>query len=121
MAWEKKMTAKEAIIYLEGIANCICSEDCHINTGSADCPQITHCNDVLSCEMGIFALETLMPKKPLTNVIHYPYKPDVTVVQCPSCKRRLRTRLTQAKGDKFCPDCGQAIDWNGIEKRGGER
>lgn len=60
--------------------------------------------------VAISALEKQIPKKPYMNVIHYPYTSDLTTVQCPNCKRRLRTRRTQAKGDKFCPDCGQAID-----------
>ena len=64
-------------------------------------------------DMAVNALKAQIPKKPYTNVIHYPYTSDLTTVQCPNCKRRLRTRRTQTKGDRFCPDCGQAIDWEG--------
>ena len=67
--------------------------------------------DPWAVEIAVEAMEKQMQKKPYTNVIHYPYTSDLTTVQCPNCKRRLRTRRTQAKGDRFCPDCGQAIDW----------
>ena len=67
--------------------------------------------DPWAVEIAVEALEKQIPKKPYTNVIHYPYTSDLTTVQCPNCKRRLRTRRTLAKGDRFCPDCGQAIDW----------
>jgi hypothetical protein len=69
--------------------------------------------DPWAVEIAVEAMEKQIPKKPYTNVIHYPYTSDLTTVQCPNCKRRLRTRRTQAKGDRFCPDCGQAIDWEG--------
>ena len=69
----------------------------------------------VAIEMGIAALEFQEPKKPYTHVVSYPYKPDETIVQCPICNRRLRTKRTMAKGDKHCPDCGQAILWEGIE------
>lgn len=71
--------------------------------------------DDAAIEMAIKALEKRKPRRPYTNVIHYPYQPDVTAVQCPACRRRLRTRRTMAKGDNYCPECGQAIDWEGID------
>lgn len=69
--------------------------------------------DPWAVEIAADAMKKQIPKKPYTNVIHYLYTSDLTTVQCPNCKRRLRTRRTQAKGDRFCPDCGQAIDWEG--------
>lgn len=62
-------------------------------------------------DMAIEALEKQEAKKPLQNEIEYPYMPNMIVTQCPSCHRRLRTKRTMAKGDGYCPDCGQKIDW----------
>lgn len=69
--------------------------------------------DPWASDIAVRALLKQLPKKPYTNVIHYPYTSDLTTVRCPNCKRRLRTRRTQANGDRFCPDCGQAIDFGG--------
>jgi uncharacterized protein (UPF0212 family) len=77
----------------------------------APCGDETKQDEAIS--IALKAIAKQIPKKPYTNVIHYPYTSDLTTVQCPNCKRRLRTRRTQAKGDRFCPDCGQAIDWEG--------
>lgn len=68
-------------------------------------------NCAVAFDMAIAALELQEQKKPYTHIVPYPYKPDETIVQCPNCKRRLRTRRTMAKGDRHCPDCGQAISW----------
>ena len=67
--------------------------------------------DSWAMEIAVEAMKKQVPEKPYTNVIHYPYTSDLTTVQCPNCKRRLRTRRTQAKCDRFCPDCGQKICW----------
>lgn len=56
----------------------------------------------------IQALEKQIPKEPFKNIIHYPHRPDMEIVQCPTCGRRIRTKSSQ---DKHCPDCGQAILW----------
>ena len=73
-------------------------------------PQITE-EAFMALQLAIDAIRKQIPKEPYKNLIEYPYMPDVTVVQCPNCKRRLRTKRTTAKGDKHCPDCGQAIRW----------
>ena len=65
-----------------------------------------------ACEMAISALYKQEPMRPRKNTICYPHMPDVTVVLCPTCNRRLRTKRTTAKGDIYCPDCGQHIDWS---------
>lgn len=57
------------------------------------------------------ALQKQTPQKPYRNRIEYPNMRDMDVVQCPSCRRRLRTTRTQKSGDRYCPACGQAIDW----------
>lgn len=51
------MTNKEAIAYLEGQWNCMCSEDCRIYTGHKDCPQGFICTDGQALQAAISALE----------------------------------------------------------------
>ena len=97
------MTNKDAIYILSGLKRSL-NEYCGLNN-----------NGQKAFDMAISALEKQIPKKPYTNIIHYPYTSDLTTVQCPNCKRRLRTRKTQAKGDRFCPDCGQKICWEDVE------
>lgn len=65
----------------------------------------------VALEIAISALEKQIGKKPLQNEIEYPYMQNMVVAQCPSCHRRLRTKRTMAKGDGYCPECGQKIDW----------
>ena len=65
----------------------------------------------------IDALKKQTPMRPYRNIVRYPYQSDLEVVQCPMCKRRLRTNRMTKSGDAFCPDCGQAIDWEPEESR----
>ena len=51
------MTNKEAIVYLEGQLDCMCSEDCRIYTGHKDCPQGFICNDGQALLTAISALQ----------------------------------------------------------------
>lgn len=50
------MKNQDAIVYLEGQWDCMCSEDCQIYTGHKDCPQRFICNDGQALQMAIFAL-----------------------------------------------------------------
>lgn len=56
------------------------------------------------------ALEKQIPKKPLDICT-----PVVTWGLCPICKGELNKLGNQPhrvfKGTKYCPDCGQALDW----------
>ena len=56
-----------------------------------------------------FKDERLKPKKPY--VTKY-----TKIVECPNCKRRLRTTLTLKNLEAYCPKCGQAIDWSEVKK-----
>ena len=53
----------------------------------------------------IGALDKQIPKKPVSK---YKYRDGENV--CPSCETENRCR-TVMFWEKFCPDCGQAIDW----------
>ena len=60
-----------------------------------------------NCEINaaIKALEKQIPKKPVSK---YKYRDGENV--CPSCETENRCRIVMF-WEKFCPDCGQAIDW----------
>ena len=61
-------------------------------------------------------MEYRNPKKPVVVTafnFKNPYMSRLVVANCPTCGRRLRTKIVR-KNDKFCPSCGQAIDWTGI-------
>lgn len=68
-------------------------------------------------QIAVDAIEHRIPMKPYRNIVRYPYRPDMEIVQCPRCKRRLRTNRMTKNGDAYCPDCGQAIDWDPEESR----
>ena len=59
----------------------------------------------------INALKKSTPMKPYWNIVHYPNRTSMGIVQCPMCKRKLRMNKMTKNGDAYCPDCGQAIDW----------
>ena len=64
-----------------------------------------------NCEINaaIEALDKQIPKKPVSK---YKYRDGENV--CPSCETENRCR-TVMFWEKFCPDCGQAIDWEAEE------
>ena len=62
--------------------------------------------------MAIEALEKQTPKRPYAHIFA-PYEPHMLYAQCSCCKRRIRTKRTTK--DKYCPKCGQAIDWSEVE------
>ena len=61
-----------------------------------------------------FGDERLEPKKPYTYYSNPPYK--TLLARCPNCKRPLRPGRTYRNPDLYCPRCGQAIDWSGVEE-----
>ena len=64
-----------------------------------------------TCEINfaIKAIDKQIPKKPVSK---YKYRDGENV--CPSCETENRCRIVMF-WEKFCPDCGQAIDWE-VEK-----
>ena len=60
------------------------------------------------------ALEKQIPKKPknyLVNMKHIDFL-------CPNCKKRIISKVdgewVAGKNQKFCDNCGQALDWSDI-------
>ena len=51
------------------------------------------------------------PLNPIRKYLQRPFASDLEVCQCPSCFRRLRTKKTMVKGDPYCVECGQKINW----------
>lgn len=68
----------------------------------------------MAFEMAIKALEKQTPKKPLDICT-----PVVTWGLCPVCKgelNKLGNRPNRVfKGNAYCIDCGQALDWSDTE------
>ncbi len=54
-------------------------------------------------KIAIAAMEKQIPKKPICSVV---YTCGARLPGCPNCEHRIGT------GVLYCPDCGQAIDWN---------
>ena len=71
--------------------------------------QKRHCEN---CEINaaIKAIDKQIPKKPVSK---YKYRDGENV--CPSCETENRGRIVMF-WEKFCPDCGQAIDWQEVEE-----
>ena len=59
----------------------------------------------VAIDEAIKAMEKQIPKKPVSK---YKYRDGENV--CPSCETENRCRIVMS-WEKFCPDCGQAIDW----------
>ena len=59
----------------------------------------------VAIDEAIKAMEKQIPKKPVSK---YKYRDGENV--CPSCETENRCRIVMF-WEKFCPDCGQAIDW----------
>ena len=66
----------------------------------------------IAFETAIEALEKQVPKKPIDVCT-----PVVTWGLCPICKGELNKLGNQPnrvfESTKYCPDCGQALDWSG--------
>jgi Zn finger protein HypA/HybF involved in hydrogenase expression len=85
------MTNQEAISQLEEV-----NKETHIYSEAID--------------MAISALEKQIPMKPTTPEIGIsPLHP--IIIPCGNCEMALEVELEGMK--KYCPWCGQAIDWEG--------
>ena len=99
------MTPKEAIITCQ-----IACDDCKRNHIFVSCIE-EQCANYIK----IKALEKQLPKKPITDSTHYAGFEDFL---CPSCKKRIISRLDgnwlAGRPQKYCDECGQALDWSDI-------
>lgn len=66
--------------------------------------------DKPSIEVGIYAMEKQIPKKPISFGGRTDYK-------CSVCGRRVRSGKGSSSRvrDNFCQRCGQALDWSDAE------
>lgn len=66
-------------------------------------------------------LDKLIPKKPITETVNRgisvsgEYDIDFNYL-CPNCNTVVGDYETDDVFYKFCPDCGQALDWSEVEK-----
>lgn len=71
----------------------------------------------LAKQMGAYALEKQIPKKPDTENINRgidvsgEYDIDSNYI-CPSCKSVVGDYESEDIWYKHCPECGQALDWS---------
>lgn len=67
-------------------------------------------------------LEKLLPKKPITETVNRgisvsgEYDIDFNYI-CPNCNTVVGDYETDDVFYKFCPDCGQALDWSENSER----
>ena len=63
-------------------------------------------------ETAIEALEKLIPKKPIEDAARIV---DYQTFYCPICNKKIISRLDGnwivGRIQKYCDDCGQALDW----------
>ena len=59
--------------------------------------------DIEACKAGIQALEKQIPKKVIWKYAFY-------WACCPNCKNNIYDE--EKEKFKFCPDCGQALEWS---------
>lgn len=71
--------------------NALCAKDVLLYPQSGDDSEIQE-----AIQAAIEALGKQIPKKP---------NEDFPVCYCPVCKRLVYPQI------KYCPDCGQALDW----------
>lgn len=71
-------------------------------------------------QMAIKALEKQIPKKPITKTVNRgisvsgEYDIDFNYL-CPHCNTVVGDYETDDAFYKFCPECGQALDWNDLK------
>lgn len=77
-------------------------------------------NEDTSCEAGMCCDEycwIYFAKKAVERMVKKKYRGSYKHATCPTCRCKLRWPLDfpYREMDKFCPKCGQAIDWSGNE------
>lgn len=96
------MTNEEAIRILD--------PDCKEVWKAYDGKDMERCND--ACRVAVKALKKQIPKKPLIikhdkdiKLGSATWKAGVPIYKCPRCNGFI------SRSNKFCTDCGQALDW----------
>lgn len=100
------MTNEEAIRILD--------PDCKEKWKAYDGKDMERCNE--ACRAAVKALEYRIPKKPLIikndkdiKVGSAIWKAGVPIYKCSQCNGFI------SRSNKFCTDCGQALDWSDEE------
>ena len=68
--------------------------------------------DIEACKMGIQALEKQMPKKVIWENAKNGRIYAFCWACCPNCGNEVFDIEAENGNFKFCPDCGQALDWS---------
>ena len=73
-------------------------------------------NYAIAFETAIEALEKQVPKKPIIDKANLT---DFQTFHCPSCDKKIISRLDgewiAGRLQKYCDNCGQALDWSDTE------
>ena len=71
---------------------------------------------ITALKMAKEALEKQIPKKPIVDPAHLV---DFQNYHCPKCKNKIIARIDgkwiAGKLQKYCDNCGQALDWGDTE------
>ena len=66
--------------------------------------------------IAISALEKQIPKKPKNYLVNM----KCIDFLCPNCKKKIISKIdgewVAGKNQKFCDECGQALDWSEVEE-----
>ena len=70
-------------------------------------------NYAVAFEIAIEALEKQIPRKPIEDTANLT---DFKIFHCPICNKRIVSRLDgewiAGRPQKYCDNCGQALDWS---------
>lgn len=114
------MTSEEALKHFKNVRD---STMVILDSGFGTKPNennIVYRNRKLYAELAISALEKQIPKKPDTKItnrgidITGEYDIDSDYL-CPVCECIVGDCEREDYWYKYCPDCGQALDWRGDE------
>lgn len=73
-----------------------------------------------ACRIGMRAIEKQIPKKTIARIENHSlqgYPCESTLYYCPCCNIKFNGEMIVVKKLKMkhCPNCGQALDWEGIK------
>lgn len=69
--------------------------------------------DAVDFILALNALDKQIPKKPIEDTANLT---DFKTFHCPTCNKKIVSRLDgewiAGRPQKYCDDCGQALDWS---------
>lgn len=87
----------------------VCTRYSNLAEASEACRNSENCKFKITHQQVREAIEKQTPKKPELEYIDY-LDVDTKITHCPSCGNSYVDET-----EKYCSDCGQALDWSGEE------